>query len=51
MEQDLDLTPDPGHFRLNACLKKVLGKHLTAEEAEAVRDVNRRQGWDKKALR
>lgn len=43
MAQNLE---DP-RFRLDACLKKMLGKPLTEAEREVIRDVNRIQGWDR----
>jgi len=46
-DEELDLIPDPDGFRLNACIKKMLGKPLTSEEWNVIRDVNRRNGWDK----
>jgi hypothetical protein len=37
----------PDYFRMNACLKKALGKPLTPEELQVVREVNHIQGWDR----
>lgn len=39
--------PSSPTFRLDACLRKALGKELSPEEWEVVREVNRIQGWDK----
>lgn len=49
-KQDLELdefSPEEARFRLDACLKKVLGKPLSAKERDVIADVNRRNGWDK----
>lgn len=40
-------SPEESRFRLDACLKKMLGKPLTAAEREVVADVNKRNGWDR----
>jgi hypothetical protein len=47
IEEDEEFTPEEARFRFDACLKKALGKPLTEAEREVVRDVNRRNGWDK----
>lgn len=47
MIEESDLIPDPDGFRFKAVLKKALGKPLTEEEREVIREVNRIQGWDK----
>lgn len=39
--------PSSPTFRLDACLRKMLGKELSPEEWEVIRDVNRIQGWDR----
>jgi hypothetical protein len=44
-------TGEEAKFRLDACLKKALGKELTDAEREVIRDVNRRNGWDTKNSR
>ena len=41
------MTEEQIAFRRDAMLKKMLGKSLTEEEAEVIRDVSRRNGWDK----
>jgi hypothetical protein len=38
---------EEARFRMEACLKKILGKPLSEVEREVVRDVNRRNGWDR----
>lgn len=50
MEPDLEtLPPDVASFRMDACLKKVLGMPLAPEEQEVIADVRRRNGWDNDA--
>lgn len=41
------MTNEDPMFRLDACPKKMLGKPLTEEEREVIREVNRIQGWDR----
>lgn len=41
-----EFTDEEARFRLDACLRKMLGKELTPEEQEVIRDVRRRNGWD-----
>lgn len=47
IEDTEEFSPEASRFRLDACLKKVFGKPLTEAEREVIRDVNRRNGWDK----
>jgi hypothetical protein len=43
--------PNSPTFRLDACLRKALGKKLSPEEWEVIREVNRIQGWDRAKTR